>query len=75
MPFSAALVGSAAAGETEKNQRIRQLERTLGRKSSFREEMEILKEAVGVSCGVVRSHARKMVTQAYQATLETESRY
>jgi hypothetical protein len=35
---------SAAAGETEKDQRIRQLERTLGRKSL---EIEILKNVVG----------------------------
>ena len=41
----AALGGrSAAAGETEKDQRIRQLERTLGRKSL---EIEILKNVVG----------------------------
>jgi hypothetical protein len=35
---------SAAAGETEKDRRIRQLERTLGRKSL---EIEILKNVVG----------------------------
>ena len=35
---------SAAAGETEKDQRTRQLERTLGRKSL---EIEILKNVVG----------------------------
>jgi len=35
---------SAAASETEKDQRIRQLERTLGRKSL---EIEILKNVVG----------------------------
>ena len=41
----AALGGkSAAAGESEKDQRIRQLERTLGRKSL---EIEILKNVVG----------------------------
>jgi transposase len=41
----AALGGkSAAAAETEKDQRIRQLERTLGRKSL---EIEILKNVVG----------------------------
>ena len=41
----AALGGrSAAAGETEKDRRIRQLERTLGRKSL---EIEILKNVVG----------------------------
>ena len=41
----AALGGKgAAAGETEKDQRIRQLERTLGRKSL---EIEILKNVVG----------------------------
>jgi transposase len=41
----AALGGrSAAAGETDKDQRIRQLERTLGRKSL---EIEILKNVVG----------------------------
>ena len=41
----AALGGkSAAAAETEKNHRIRQLERTLGRKSL---EIEILKNVVG----------------------------
>ena len=41
----AALGGkSAAAGETEKDQRIRQLERTLGRKSL---EIEIPKNVVG----------------------------
>jgi transposase-like protein len=48
----AALGGkSAAAAETEKDQRIRQLERTLGRKSL---EIEILKKRRGgVSCGEV----------------------
>jgi transposase len=41
----AALGGkSAAAAETEKDRRIRQLERTLGRKSL---EIEILKNVVG----------------------------
>jgi hypothetical protein len=35
---------SAAAAETEKDRRIRQLERTLGRKSL---EIEILKNVVG----------------------------
>ena len=41
----AALGGrSAAAGETEKDRRIRQLERTLGRKSL---EIEILKNVAG----------------------------
>jgi transposase len=41
----AALGGrSAAAGETEKDRRIRQLERTLGRKAL---EIEILKNVVG----------------------------
>ena len=40
---------SAAAAETEKD-RIRQLERTLGRKSL---EIEILKTSGGVSCGAV----------------------
>jgi hypothetical protein len=41
----AALGGrSAAAAETEKDHRIRQLERTLGRKSL---EIEILKNVVG----------------------------
>jgi transposase len=41
----AALGGkSAAAGETEKDRRIRQLERTLGRNSM---EIEILKNVVG----------------------------
>src|SRR5215469_13148558 len=49
----AALGGrSAAAAETEKDHRIRQLERTLGRKSL---EIEILKNVVGVSCGAVHS--------------------
>src|SRR5438445_12989174 len=47
----AALGGrSAAAAETEKDHRIRQLERTLGRKSL---EIEILKNVVG-ECAVVR---------------------
>jgi transposase len=42
---TAALGGrSAAAAETEKDRRIRQLERTLGRKSL---EIEILKNVVG----------------------------
>src|SRR6202790_2710435 len=46
----AALGGkSAAAGETEKDRRIRQLERTLGRKSL---EIEILKNVVGEGAGV-----------------------
>jgi hypothetical protein len=36
---------NAAAAETEKDRRIRQLERTLGRKSL---EMEILKNVVGM---------------------------
>jgi transposase-like protein len=60
----AALGGrSAAAAETEKDRRIRQLERTLGRKSL---EIEILKNVVGgVSCGVVHSQARDMVAQGY----------
>jgi transposase len=40
----AALGGSAAAAETGKNNRIRQLERTLGRKWL---EIEILKNVVG----------------------------
>jgi len=40
----AALGGKSAAAETEKDQRIRQLERTLGRKSL---EIEILKNVVG----------------------------
>src|SRR6266403_1735941 len=64
----AALGGrSAAAAETEKDHRIRQLERTLGRKSL---EIEILKNVVGgVSCGAVHSQAREMVTQGYTATL------
>src|ERR1700722_8781893 len=45
----AALGGrSAAAAETEKDQRIRQLERTLGRKSL---EIEILKNVVGEGAG------------------------
>src|SRR6202789_4678685 len=45
----AALGGkSAAAGETEKDQRIRQLERTLVRKSL---EIEILKNAAGGGAG------------------------
>src|ERR1700682_4963413 len=46
----AALGGrSAAAAETEKDHRIRQLERTLGRKSL---EIEILKNVVGEVAGV-----------------------
>lgn len=40
----AALGGRSAAAETEKDRRIRQLERTLGRKSL---EIEILKNVVG----------------------------
>jgi transposase-like protein len=63
----AALGGrSAAAAETEKDHRIRQLERTLGRKSL---EIEILKKRRGgVSCGEVHSQAREMMTQGYTAT-------
>jgi len=54
-----------AAG-TEKDHRIRQLERALGRKSL---EIEILKNVVGgVSCGAVHSQAREMVTQGSTAT-------
>ena len=46
-----ALAGSPAAGETEKDERIQQLERTLGRKSL---EIEIVKKRWGgVSCGAV----------------------
>jgi hypothetical protein len=45
-----ALAGSPAAGETEKDERIQQLERTLGRKSL---EIEIVKKRCGgVSCSV-----------------------
>ena len=64
----AALGGrSAAAAETEKDRRIRQLERTLGRKSL---EIEILKNVVGgVSCGEVHSQARELVAQGQTATL------
>ena len=52
----AALGGrSAAAAETEKDHRIRQLERTLGRKSL---EIEILKNVVG-ECVVVRLTPRR----------------
>ena len=47
---------SAAAAETEKDRRIRQLERTLGRKSL---EIEILKTSGGVSCGAVHSQAHR----------------
>ena len=58
---------SAAAAETEKDHRIRQLERTLGQKSL---EIEILKNVVGgVSCGAVHSQAREMVSEGYTATL------
>src|ERR1700737_1405872 len=54
----AALGGkSAAAAETEKDHRIRQLERTLGRKSL---EIEILKNVVG---------GREVGAQGYTATL------
>ena len=53
-----ALAGSPAAGETEKDERIQQLERTLGRKSL---EIEIVKKRWGgVSCGAVHSQAREM---------------
>ncbi len=63
----AALGGrSAAAAETEKDHRIRQLERTLGRKSL---EIEILKNVGGVSCGAVHSQARELVSEGYTATL------
>ena len=52
----AALGGkSAAAGESEKDQRIRQLERTLGRKSL---EIEILKNVVG-ECAAVKFIPRR----------------
>jgi hypothetical protein len=57
---------SAATAETEKDNRIRQLERTLGRKSL---EIEILNTSLGVSCGAVPSQAREVVPQGFTATL------
>ena len=57
----AALGGRSAARPTEKDHRIRQLERTLGRKAL---EMDLKKRRGGVSCGEVHSQAREMVTQA-----------
>jgi hypothetical protein len=53
-----ALGESAAAGEIEKDQRIQQLERTLGRKSL---EIEIVKKRrEGVSCRAINCQAREM---------------
>ena len=59
--------GSAAAAEAEKDHRIRQLERTLGRKAL---EIEITKEhRRKVSCEGVHSQGRELVTRGYPATL------
>ena len=64
----AALGGrSAAAAETEKDQRIRQLERTVG--AEVAGDRNPKKRRGGVSCSAVHSQARELVTEGYTATL------
>jgi transposase-like protein len=64
----AALGGrSAAAAETEKDRRIRQLERTLG--AEVAGDRDPKKRRGGVSCGEVHSQARELVAQGQTATL------
>jgi transposase len=64
----AALGGrSAAAAETEKDHRIRQLERNAG--AEIAGDRNSKKRREGVSCGAVHSQAREMVRQGYTATL------
>lgn len=57
---------SAAAAETEKDRRIRQMERTVGRKSR---ETKNLKSVEGGKRDEVDSRAREMVVQRYTASL------
>ena len=52
--------------DEEQANRVKQLERMLGRKQL---EIEILKNVLGVSCGMAHSQARELGRQGYTATL------